>query len=230
MNRQREILRRYRAKHRAEINARARARYAANREKELARQKEYRDSNREMLRERSRTLYETKPERKAYKAALERTEKQRAARRAYREANPPTSEYYRTSAYRERRRELHREKQTTDVQYRLRRTLRARLKNAIKNDQKSGSAVSLLGCSVSGLRAFLEGQFEAGMSWDNFGRLDASGKTWQIDHFHPLSGFDLTDPKQMQVACHFSNLMPLWALDNRRKANKSVSRKEVPYA
>jgi hypothetical protein len=222
-----EIARRSYIKHREKRRAYAREYYAKNRDKELERHKQYVEANREHLLEYSRA-YEAKPERKARKSALEQTEKIKAMRRAYRTINPRT-EYHRRHEqnYHERRKELHAEKQKTDIQYRLRRTLRARLKNAIKNNWKSGSSIEQLGCSINGLRAFLEAQFEPGMSWENFGRLDKTGHTWQIDHLHPLSSFDLTNLDQLKVACHFSNLMPLWALDNRRKGTRIMSRKGV---
>ena len=216
-----KYLKRYRERHRAQINARARARYAANKEKEHARQKVYRNENREWLRERSRTIYEANPIRRVKKAALEKTEKFLNMRRNYREKNPRT-EYNRSyeSNYRARRRELHNEKHASDPQYRLRRSLRARLRIALKNNQREGSAIRDLGCSIAEFRTWLEKMFEPGMTWENYGRLDSSGRTWQIDHINPLYGFDLTDPRQVKAACHFTNLRPLWALDNRRKGNK----------
>lgn len=147
-------------------------------------------------------------------------------RAIYRKENP-RAEYHcqYEVGYRERRSELHKEKQATDPQYRLRRALRARLKNAIKKNSKSGSAVETLGCSIAEFLIYLESQFCHGMTWQNFGRLDASGLTWQIDHIRPLSSFDLTDDRQLREACHFTNLRPLWARDNRRKGNKVVSEK-----
>ena len=84
--------------------------------------------------------------------------------------------------------------------------LRVRLRRAVK----SGSAVKNLGCSVSELLAHLEGKFVPGMTWDNYGK-------WHIDHIKPLSSFDLTDPEHLNIACHYSNLQPLWAADNIRK-------------
>ncbi len=176
-----------------------------------------------------REIYDRRPERIARKAELEKTPKVKAMRQAYRAAHPRTeySKIYEQN-YRERRKQLHEYHQATDPQYRLRRALRARLKQAMKNDTKLGSAIDDLGCSILYLRRHLEVRFIEGMSWDNYGRLDSAGRTWQIDHFLPLSRFDLTNDKQRQIACHYSNLRPLWAPDNRRKGNKTVGRKEVP--
>ena len=75
---------------------------------------------------------------------------------------------------------------------------------------RPGSAVSDLGCTVSELRSYLEAQFLPGMSWENMGK-------WHIDHIKPLAGFDLTNRECFLEACHYTNLQPLWAVDNIRK-------------
>jgi hypothetical protein len=100
-----------------------------------------------------------------------------------------------------------------DVGFRLSDILRRRLRHALKNNWKSGSAVQDLGCNIVFLKWHLEAQFQPGMSWENHGE-------WHIDHIKPLDSFDLTDRKQLLEACHFSNLQPLWAKDNWSKGNK----------
>jgi hypothetical protein len=104
---------------------------------------------------------------------------------------------------------------TDDVNYRLTMVLRARLRAALKNNQKVGSAVKDLGCSVEELKVYLESKFQEGMSWDNYGL-----KGWHIDHIKPLSSFNLEDSEELRKACHYNNLQPLWAEDNLRKSNK----------
>jgi hypothetical protein len=207
---------------REERNARARIRYALNRVKELQRQRIFREANRQKLRAIGR-LSDARPERKAKKAEAERTGERKATRRAWRSNNIERHRAYHIEyerRYLDRRRELHNEKQATDPQYRLRRTLRSNLHRALGSNRKGGSAVRLLGCSVAQLRRHLEAQWVFGMTWDNFGRLTDGRDTWQIDHIRPLSSFDLTDTEQLSEACHYTNLAPLWAIDNRRKANK----------
>lgn len=102
--------------------------------------------------------------------------------------------------------------QKCDPQYLIARNLRSRLYKAFKNNQKTGSAIKDLGCSVDQLKFHLEHQFQEGMTWDNYGK-------WHIDHIRPLSSFDLTKREELLEACHYTNLQPLWAEDNLRKSD-----------
>ena len=102
-----------------------------------------------------------------------------------------------------------------DIEFRIRDSLRKRLSTAIRNCQKSGSAVRDLGCSIEELKKHLESQFQSGMSWENW-----TTDGWHIDHITPLASFDLSDPEQLKKACHYTNLQPLWAEDNLVKSNK----------
>ena len=219
---------RWRDRNRDELAARRRAKYIENRERELERMTRWRNANRQKLREIWR-VHDALPERRAKKAARERSPEAKAVRSAYRASNPRT-EYAREyeTAHRHRRKQLHDIKQKNDPQYRIRRALRSNLYHALKNNRKVGSAIDLLGCSVLALRKYLEKQWLPGMNWDNYGRLDKNGTCRQIDHIVPLSSFDLTDLAQVTKVCHYTNLAPLWAIDNRRKGNKTMSRKEVP--
>lgn len=108
-------------------------------------------------------------------------------------------------------------KKKTDIQYKLSHNLRNRLGEAIKNNQKVGSAVKDLGCSIEELKTYLESKFLPGMNWDNWRR-----DGWHIDHIKPLASFDLTDRKQLLEACHYTNLQPLWAKDNISKGDDII--------
>ena len=81
--------------------------------------------------------------------------------------------------------------------------------------KKSERTMVLIGCSVDEFREHIESQFQDGMTWDNHG---VNG--WHIDHVVPCAAFDLTDQEQQRVCFHFTNLQPLWAIDNLRKKDK----------
>ena len=95
------------------------------------------------------------------------------------------------------------------------------MNQAIKNKNKSGSAVRDLGCTIDEFKVYIEKHFDKGMSWSNW-----STKGWHIDHKKPISSFDLTDRDQIIKAVHYTNLQPLWAKDNHKKHAKLDWEKE----
>ena len=102
----------------------------------------------------------------------------------------------------------------TNHQYALRKRVRTRINMVLRGRglRKMKKTRSLLGCSWHHLRLHIEQQFTEGMDWENKG-------IWQVDHIRPLSSFDLTTEHDQRQAFHFSNLQPLWAIDNQRKSD-----------
>lgn len=98
-----------------------------------------------------------------------------------------------------------------DVGYRLLVRYRTRLYKALKGIIKPNHTLDLIGCSILELKAHLEKQFEAGMSWENYGK-------WHVDHILPCARFDFTKQEDQQKCFHYSNLQPLWAEDNLKKS------------
>ena len=110
------------------------------------------------------------------------------------------------------------EKTKKTPKYILIRALRGRLGfifSSIKNQQKP-STKRLLGCSLEELIVFIEKKFKKDMSWDNYGK-------WHVDHIRPISKFDLTDKEEQKKCFHYTNLQPLWAVDNLKKGSKIIS-------
>lgn len=146
-------------------------------------------------------------------------EKKRARRAAWGAANKDrVADYNRSYRQSHREQENRRKAQRNrdDLQSKIGLNLRKRLTSAIKGRFKGGSAVAALGCSIEHLILRLEAMWVEGMSWDNYGP-----KGWHIDHIKPLSEFDLTDPAQVSLACHYRNLQPLWAGPNIAKGGKN---------
>ena len=98
-----------------------------------------------------------------------------------------------------------------DPKYRAMMALHCRLYMAVTS--KKGNTMELTGCSKDELQQYLESKFTDGMCWDNYGK-------WHIDHIRPCSSFNLEELEEQKECFHFSNLQPLWALDNIRKSNK----------
>ena len=91
----------------------------------------------------------------------------------------------------------------------------------MKNDQVPQKkervlALDYLGCTVEQFRLHIESKFKEGMTWDNWGTKEGE---WQLDHIKPLAAFDLTDPEQLAVICHYSNIQPLWTKENAKKGS-----------
>jgi hypothetical protein len=108
-----------------------------------------------------------------------------------------------------------REKTATNPQFAIGLRVRSRVSKALKKvgAVKSQKTKELLGCSFEFLKEHIESQFKEGMSWEN-------RSSFHIDHIRPLASFDLTDPEQLKAACHWSNLQPLYPIENIRKSDK----------
>ena len=105
----------------------------------------------------------------------------------------------------------------TDMGFKLRIRLRSRLADTLRAKllNKDFSAFSLLGTSIEDFMLYLSSKFEPGMTWENWGKY-----TWHIDHIKPLASFDLTNPQELKLAFHYTNLQPLWAKENLSKGSK----------
>lgn len=103
----------------------------------------------------------------------------------------------------------------TDLNFKIKCTLRTRIHGAIKGSFKAGSTISDLGCTVEFFKQYIELKFQSGMTWDNWEKCG-----WHLDHIIPLSSFDLTDREQFLKAAHYTNYQPLWAKDNLAKGAK----------
>ena len=102
------------------------------------------------------------------------------------------------------------ERRHSDPFYSLAQATRSLVSRAFKNkNYKKTSQVSvIIGCDWDKLARHIESQFTHGMNWSNRGE-------WHIDHIMPLaSAQNATDIVRLN---HYTNLQPLWALDNLRK-------------
>lgn len=174
--------------------------YSKNKKKRLAKVKAYYVENKEACKQKIAARWK---KRLATETSVEREARLRIQKE--RRDTEESKEYMR--AYHKKYR------QTT--KWKLQSRLRSRMRSAIIDNQKGGSTIADLGCSIDELKVYLESQFQPGMNWDNW-----AYEGWHIDHIKPLAQFDLTDPEQFKEACHYTNLQPLWAEDNIKKGIK----------
>ncbi len=200
--------------------------------------KDYRERNRERIQKRVAKWQKLNPGKVLrYKAkwARENTDKIRAAeKRRYLRDPSKVIGYVKTyqkrhpervAAQRKKYRENNREKvrraqnnwqakQMSDVNFRIKKLLRGRTGIAIKavnGAKKCAKTIEMLGCSIEDFRIYIESKFDTGMTWQNY------GSVWHVDHIMPCAIFDLTKPEHQKRCFHFSNMQPLFVVDNLKK-------------
>lgn len=104
-----------------------------------------------------------------------------------------------------------RNRRATDPDYRLRGTLRSRIKAALKGEKRTQGTEDSIGCTIPELKQHIESLFQPGMVWGERRR------SWHADHVVPLTAFNLSDPEELRTACNWRNLQPLWGSHNRKK-------------
>ena len=112
----------------------------------------------------------------------------------------------------EQTRKKRKEKYDTDINFKLKHLLRARI-NKIINFNRNKSSQEIIGCDIEYFKTYISSQFKEGMNWENYGYYG-----WHIDHIIPLSSAINDD--EIYKLCHYTNLQPLWAEDNIKKSNK----------
>jgi hypothetical protein len=139
------------------------------------------------------------------KSSQKRKDKKIEYDKIYREKNKDKkNEYIRN--YRKNRR-------LSDPVFKITESMRSRLIRYFKSNNltKHNKTFNLVGITPENLRHYLESKFLDGMNWDNYGE-------WHIDHIIPLSLAKTED--DLNKLCHFTNLQPLWGVDNIKKSNK----------
>src|SRR3989304_2320229 len=101
------------------------------------------------------------------------------------------------------------ERKKYDSLFKLKFLLQSRINHiycALKYKKKNRT-MELVGCDLQTLKEYIEKQFKEGMTWENHGFYG-----WHIDHIIPL-GTAKTEEEMIKL-CHYTNLQPLWALEN----------------
>ena len=104
------------------------------------------------------------------------------------------------------------DRRDNDPIYKMKINIRRRIRKFIIN--KIGNTTDILGCSYDEVRVHISNNFKEGMSWDNYGE-------WHIDHIKPLA-LAHTEEETYDL-CHYTNLQPLWAIENLKKGWNSLT-------
>jgi transketolase len=169
----------------------------------LERQGRWRSKNRERVYDRYKKYKEKNPE------------KIKELRERFYTNNPHKRKEYREN-YKPRKHEQRKERRESDPIFTLINNVRSRLyKYLTKLDiTKKNKTFDIVGCNPLQLKEHLEKQFVDGMTWENKG-------DWHIDHIIPLSSAKTED--ELYKLCHYTNLQPLWAIENIKKGKKILS-------
>lgn len=194
-----------------------RANYAKNRTKMLERAAKYREENRDILNKKNKERYYGNLDRYRAQAREYQRQRNQDEKRAY------MAKYQENNKVKIAVRA--KQKYHTNPQSKLKNLLSSRIRYAFKHDglTKNDRTKDLIGCSLSECKTHIESLFLPGMTWDNHGKWKKGRPmTWHVDHIKPCDSFDLSDPLQKQACFHYTNLQPLWAIDNYRKSNKII--------
>lgn len=116
----------------------------------------------------------------------------------------------------EKERIKRKEKYENDKIFKVSHLLRSRI-NKIVKFKRDKSSKELLGCSIDEFLLYIEEKFTEGMCWDNYGYYG-----WHIDHIVPLSSAKTKE--EFLTLCHYTNLQPLWGIENIKKSNKIIKK------
>jgi hypothetical protein len=116
----------------------------------------------------------------------------------------------------ERRYERWKFKFNNDELFALKKRLRTLIRGSFR---KSGytnfktRTEEIVGISFNEFKVYMESKFVDGMNWGN-------RDLWHIDHIIPLS--TAKSEQELIALSHYTNLQPLWAMDNLKKGNKII--------
>ena len=110
-----------------------------------------------------------------------------------------------------------RHRYATDINYRIRRIFRRRVKHALHGSGKAKKGIALLGCEPDYFKDFIQQQLTEKMTWDNHGH--GTGK-WVLDHIKPCDSFNLANTEEQKMCFHYTNIQVLSYTDNLRKGTK----------
>ncbi len=211
----------------------ARAYRIDNKEKIKAKTKAYYENNRERRRAADKAYYEKNKEKVKARVKIYR-EANKDISKKWRENNKDYSKEWRKEnikkikatgkeqyeAHKKRINSQHsrwaKKRYASDPTYRLRMILATSLRHSLKRigSAKTDKTSDILKCSFKEFKAYIEDQFQEGMSWENHGK---SG--WELDHIVPLSLAKTGE--EVRALSHYSNFQPLWAEENG-PANKGT--------
>lgn len=187
--------------------------YRRDREEILRKCKAYREAKKDILRVTKKDYRERNKEKiAAQKARWCARNKAHISEKSknYRAENPD-----KVKAYSARKVEARKSRRMVDPIYSLGCRIRCLVRSCIRarGMTKSWKTEDILGCTIAEFVSHIERQFAKGMTWEN-------RSEWHIDHIVPMASAK-TEEDVLRLN-HFTNLRPLWAIDNLKKSNSAI--------
>lgn len=107
----------------------------------------------------------------------------------------------------------------TNIQFSISQNLARYTRKVLKNSTDDNYD-PILGCTPSFFRKWLKFQFDSEMNYSNYGSGSKTDKKWHIDHIVGYTHFDLTNEDQKLMCTHWTNIQPMWNLNNQEKTNQ----------
>jgi hypothetical protein len=187
------------------IKKRKKEYYQLKKEVILNKQKEYYLNNTEKIKEKLKENY------------YNNIEENRKRGVDYYEKNKDTIKEKQRISYNEKNKsEQVKNKRKSDPIFKLKTYIGNRLRDYLKGKKytKKSKIFDIVGCSPDELKEHIQSKFIEGMCWENHGE-------WHIDHVVPLASAKTED--EIYKLNHYSNLQPLWKIDNLKKSNKLIN-------
>jgi len=152
--------------------------------------------------------------------AIKNQDRVRASNRSWTAKNPEKA-YEKSKRWHEKNPKWQslyaKERRKSDPLFGMAGRARCRIRNFLtsKGFTKSKTTEEIIGCSFGFLVSHIESMFSEGMSWENRG-------CWRMDHIIPLSS--ASSEEEILALCHYTNLQPLWAYENKSKGCRILSK------
>ena len=123
---------------------------------------------------------------------------------------------------REKDKIYHKNRLTIDTFYKAKILARSIVRKALRKRgySKNSKTEEILGCSFIEFKSHIEFLFLDGMNWENRNK-------WHIDHIIPLD-FAINESEILRLN-HYSNLRPLWEIDNLNKSNDIIVKTDLYF-
>jgi len=123
------------------------------------------------------------------------------------------AEYRQRPRVMEYQRIMNRRRYATNPSCQLRSLISTRIYECLRryDSKKQHSSIKYLGCDITHYKSWLEFQFDAQMSWSNYGTY------WEMDHIIPIARVDISDVRNQYFVFHWTNMQPLTKEANRVK-------------